>query len=131
MKWFAAKVSYYHLAQAKSVREEYVIDASSFTEAEGILLRHVSNVGKDCVVKALNPVNIDGVLTSDGDEWYKVRILAKNIDGKEYSVLFLVFATSAVKAIDKAKDGMEDGDFVIDKVERSKIVAVLSSKSLN
>lgn len=131
MKWFLAKVSYYHLAQAKVVREEYVIDATSFTEAEGILLRHISMIGKECVVKALNPVNFDGVLTSDGGEWFKVRILAKNIDDKDYFVSFLILAMSAAKAIDKAKEGMDISDFVIDKVERSKIVAVLTSKSLN
>lgn len=131
MKWFLAKVSYFHLAQAKNVKEEYVIDATSFTEAEGILLRYVSKVGRECVVKALNPVNFEGIFTSEGGEWFKVRILAKNLDDKDYFVSFLVFAMSAVKAIDKVKDGMNDTEFIIDKIERSKIVAILTSKSLD
>lgn len=132
MRWFLAKISYERTRDAKRGAEEYVVNAMSFSEAEGVVLRHVAGAtATEPKFKALKPVDIEGIVTGDGG-WYKVTAVVDPIDGEtaQYRSVIYVAASSCKDAIGKARDFYHESGFDIEKVEKTKVLSVLDYRDL-
>ena len=88
--WFECVIQYetQHEKTGKitKVKETYLVDAMSFTEAEARIqekLKHYADMG--FVIKQLKPVKFEDIYdNSEDDQWYKCKIVYTDvIDGKE------------------------------------------------
>ena len=119
----------------KKVRETYVVDGLSFTEAEARIIEEMeSYISGEFDVANINPAVYKEIFFSDeqaADKWYKARLQFITIDeksGKEKrtNVYYLVQASSFENARMNIIDVMSGTmiDYVIAKVEETKIMDV-------
>lgn len=119
----------------KKVRETYVVDALSFTEAEARIIEEMkSYISGEFDVANINPAVYKEIFFSDeeaADKWYKSRLQFITMDeksGKEKrtNVYYLVQASSFENARQNIVDVMAGTmiDYVIAKVEETKIMDV-------
>ncbi len=119
----------------KKVREIYVVDALSFTEAETRIIEEMkSYISGEFDVANINPAVYKEIFFSDeaaADKWYKSRLQFITLDeksGKEKraNVYYLVQASSFENARQNIVDVMSGTmiDYVIAKVEETKIMDV-------
>ena len=114
-EWYEVKLSYRKFSEdgkLKSVTEQYVVDALSFTEAETRILKEVGGyTSEPLTIKAIKKASYKEVFTDDNLEdgkWYKVKLQFITIDEKtekekKSNVIYLVQARSliaACKAVD-------------------------------
>ena len=87
-QWFETKVKYdktmLDTGAIKSVKEPYLVDALSFTEAEARITKEMEPfVSGELTVTAVRKVRFEDVLYHEGgDRWYKVKINMITIDEK-------------------------------------------------
>ena len=89
--WFLCKVKYAKETEEgllKSISEQYLVDAVSFTEAEAILYDKLgSQIRGDFQVSGISKSNIvDVFFYDDADIWYKCKVtylIADGDNGKE------------------------------------------------
>lgn len=119
----------------KKVRETYVVDALSFTEAEARIIEEMkSYISGEFDVANINPAVYKVIFFSDeaaADKWYKARLQFITMDeksGKEKrtNVYYLVQASSFENARQNIVEVMSGTmiDYVIAKVEETKIMDV-------
>ncbi|MDR1756299.1 MAG: DUF4494 domain-containing protein [Culturomica sp.] len=116
--WFEAKVRYVKVneeGREKKVTESYLLDAISYTEAEGRITREMEAVIKgDFYITGLRKSNITELVEStDGsdDRWYKAKISivdADEVSGKERSSAqyWLVAASGLRKALENLEKSL-------------------------
>lgn len=120
----------------KKVKESYIVNGHSFTEAEATIVREMTSlVGKGFDVVNINPCQFGEIFFSEDaedDRWYKARLQFITIDErtereKRSNVFYLVQAGSfdaAKRNIDKVM-GETMIDYVIAKIEETKIMDVV------
>lgn len=105
--YFLVKVSYESMTPSgsmKKVRESYVIDAVSFTEAEARTIGELQpKIDRELVVDAMSKVSFSGIIRTGKERWYKAKLNYITIDersGKEKrkATFMLVEADSVEEA---------------------------------
>lgn len=105
--YFLVKVSYESMTPSgsmKKVRESYVIDAVSFTEAEARTIGELQpKIDRELVVDAMSKVSFFGIIRTGKERWYKAKLNYITIDersGKEKrkATFMLVEADSVEEA---------------------------------
>lgn len=134
--WFACKVKYAKENEEgllKSITEQYLVDAVSFTEAEAILYdRLASQIRGDFQVTAVGKSNIVGVFYyEDADIWHKAKetyLIADADSGKEKLVTqyMIVTAEDVRQACDRIIESLSNMlvSFRVPKVEETLVVEV-------
>lgn len=84
--YFLVKVSYESMTPSgsmKKVRESYVIDAVSFTEAEARTIGELQpKIDRELVVDAMSKVSFSGIIRTGRERWYKAKLNYITIDEK-------------------------------------------------
>ena len=109
-EWFETKVRYDKTTedgQSKIVTEAYTVEALSFTEAESVITKEISNyISGEFDVKAITRAAYREIFFSDAyddDKWYRAKLGFITIDEKtekekRSNVVYLVQAASLDKA---------------------------------
>ncbi len=122
--WFEIKIQYEKLQEdgnQKKVTEPYVVDALTFTEAEGTIIEEMSSyISGEFEVKGISKAPYKEIFFSDNprdDKWYKTKVQFITLDEKtgeeKYSsTTYLVQGASlqgAIKGIEEVfATGMQD-----------------------
>lgn len=135
--WYECKVTYEKTQEdgsQKKVSETYVVDALSFTEAEGSILLETAALGAgDINVAAISLAKYTEVFFSDLDEddlWFKARIAIVTVDEKTAKekrsyLTYLVQACSLERARWYIDEMMGSGvDFEVKSISETKILDV-------
>ena len=114
--WFLCKVKYAKETEdglLKSISEQYLVDAVSFTEAEAILYDRLgSQIRGDFQVTGISKSNIVGVFFyEDADIWHKCKVsylVADGDSGKEKKVTqyMIVTAEDVKQAYDRIQESL-------------------------
>ena len=138
--WFECKVRYDKMletGQQKKVKEPYLVDALSFTEAEARIIEEISPfISGEFSVSAVKRTRIAEIFFDEtGDRWYNVKYNIITIDEKtavekKTSVLTLVQASEFQKAVDNFMENMKGtmADFEIASVTETPIMDVYPVK---
>ncbi|MBP5258891.1 MAG: DUF4494 domain-containing protein [Prevotella sp.] len=141
--WFETKISYEKTMEdglQKKVKEQYVVDALSFTEAENAITEEMSSyISGTFDVTDIKKASVKEVFFSDDekdDRWYKLKLEFITIDEKtekekRSSVWYLMQAASlptAVKYIGEVM-GKTMIDYVVSSVAETKIFDVFEHKA--
>lgn len=134
--WFLCKVKYAKENEEgllKTITEQYLVDAVSFTEAEAILYdRLASQIRGDFQVTAVGKSNIVDVFEyEDADLWHKAKVTYLVVDGdsgkeKLVTQYMIVTAEDVKQAYDRILDSLSNMlvSFRVPKVEETLIVEV-------
>ncbi len=134
--WFLCKVKYAKENEEgllKTITEQYLVDAVSFTEAEAILYdRLASQIRGDFQVTAVGKSNIVDVFEyEDADIWHKAKVTYLVVDGdsgkeKLVTQYMIVTAEDVKQAYDRILDSLSNMlvSFRVPKVEETLIVEV-------
>lgn len=141
--WFETKIRYAKTqddGMQKNVTEQYVVDALSFTEAEGAILEEMKvYISGDYKITDIKPAAYHEIFFSDldsDDKWYKAKLQFITIDEKtekekRSTVTYLVQAGtlhSAVKYIEEVM-GSTMIDYVISSVAETMVMDVFEHDS--
>lgn len=141
--WFECKISYEKTMDdglQKKVKEIYVVDALSFTEAEQRITEEMSSyISGEFEVSDIKRASYKEIFFSDeemADRWYKAKLQFITIDEKtekekRSNINYLVQAGSvngAVKNLDEVMGGTMI-DYVIAAVAESTIMDVFEHKA--
>ena len=136
--WFETKIQYEKTMEdglQKKVKEQYVVDALSFTEAEKRITEEMSSyISGAFDVADIKKASYKEIFFSDegtADRWYKAKVQFITIDEKtekekRSNVYYLVQAStihSAVKSIDEVM-GSTMIDYVIAAVSETTVMDV-------
>lgn len=136
--WFETKIRYAKTQEdgtQKNVTEQYVVDALSFTEAEGSILEEMKvYISGDYKITDIKPAAYHEIFFSDmekDDKWYKTKLQFITIDEKtekekRSTVTYLVQAATlpaAVKNIGEVMGGTMI-DYEIASVAETQIMDV-------
>lgn len=136
--WFETKIRYAKTQEdgtQKNVTEQYVVDALSFTEAEGSILEEMKvYISGDYKITDIKPAAYHEIFFSDmekDDKWYKTKLQFITIDEKtekekHSTVTYLVQAATlpaAVKNIGEVMGGTMI-DYEITSVAETQIMDV-------
>lgn len=136
--WFETKIRYAKTQEdgtQKNVTEQYVVDALSFTEAEGSILEEMkAYISGDYKITDIKPAAYHEIFFSDmekDDKWYKAKLQFITIDEKtekekRSTVTYLVQAATlpaAVKNIGEVMGGTMI-DYEIASVAETQIMDV-------
>lgn len=140
--WFECRIAYEKIMEdgmQKKVKENYVVDALSFTEAEQRIMEEMSSyISGAFEVADIKKASYKEVFFSDeetADRWYKAKLQFITIDEKtekekRSNVNYLVQAGSlngAVKNIDEVMGGTMI-DYVIASVSETTLMDVFEYK---
>lgn len=135
--WFTVKVKYIKQLEdgrLKSVTEPYLVDATSFTEAEARIYEVVGEtVRGDFQIKGIAKTEYADIFYyEDSDEWHKCKLTYVSVDadsGKEKKITsnFLVTAETVHQAYDRIKESLSDMTvtFEIPAITLTNIVEVI------
>ena len=134
--WFLCKVKYAKETEdglLKSISEQYLVDAVSFTEAEAILYDRLgSQIRGDFQVTGISKSNIvDVFYYEDTETWYKCKItymIADGENGKEKKVTqyMVVTAEDVKQAFDRIQESLSNMlvSFRVPDITESPIVEI-------
>ena len=116
--WFESRIRYVKAGEEgkeKKIVEAYLLDAMSYTEAEGRMVMVLESMGQTAYeITSLKKSNITEVVEStDGndDKWFKAKVAiidADQISGKEKSSYqyFLIAAADIERALENLKKSL-------------------------
>ena len=136
--WFECKIAYEKTMEdglQKKVKESYVVDALSFTEAESRMMEEMSNyISGAFTIDNINKASYKEIFFSDeemADKWYKVKLEYITIDEKtekekRSAVYHLVQAGTLNSAVKNIMEVMSTSmqDYVISSVAETKLMDV-------
>lgn len=136
--WFETKIRYSKTQEdgtQKNVTEQYVVDALSFTEAEGAILEEMkAYISGDYKITDIKPAAYHEIFFSDmekDDKWYKAKLQFITIDEKtekekRSSVNYLVQAATLPAAVKNISDVMGGTmiDYEISSVAETQIIDI-------
>lgn len=135
--WYTVKVKYIKQLEdgrLKSVTEPYLVDATSFTEAEARIYEEIgAYVRGDFTIRGIARTEYADVFYyDDSEDWYKCKLTYVSIDadaGKEKKITsnFLVTASSVKEAYERIKESLADMtvSFEVPAITLTPIVEVL------
>ena len=142
--WFECKIAYEKVMEdglQKKVKENYVVDALSFTEAESRIMEEMSSyISGAFEVKDIKKATYKEIFFSENDNddrWYKAKLQFITIDEKtekekRSNVYYLVQAATfqgAVKNIDQVMGGTMI-DYVIASLAETQLMDVFEYKKV-
>ena len=136
--WFECKISYEKVMEdglQKKVKESYVVDALSFTEAESRIMEEMSSyISGEFTIENINKASYKEIFFSDedlADKWYKAKLQFITIDEKtekekRSNVYYLVQAGSLKGAVANIESVMGTTmiDYVIASVAETQLMDV-------
>jgi hypothetical protein len=136
--WFECKISYEKVMEdglQKKVKESYVVDALSFTEAESRIMEEMSSyISGEFTIENINKATYKEILFSDeelADRWYRAKLQFITIDEKSEkekrsSVYYLVQAGTLKGAVANIESvmGTTMVDYVIASVGETQLMDV-------
>lgn len=140
MEWFECKVSYDKTMEEgniKNVVESYLVDATSFTEAEAMITKEMSSlISGSFDVEAVKKEKVSDLFfsKSGGEVWFKIKIVYISIDeisAKEKRTAAIIYQQSEnmFKVADDLKANMTGTmfDWEIKSVVETKILEVFQN----
>ena len=136
--WFECKISYEKVMDdglQKKVKESYVVDALSFTEAESRIMEEMSSyISGEFTIENINKATYKEVFFSDeelADRWYRAKLQFITIDEKSEkekrsNVYYLVQAGTLKGAVASIESVMGTSmiDYVIASVAETALMDV-------
>ena len=136
--WFECKISYEKVMEdglQKKVKESYVVDALSFTEAESRIMEEMSSyISGEFTIENINKATYKEVFFSDeelADRWYRAKLQFITIDEKSEkekrsNVYYLVQAGTLKGAVNNIESVMGTTmiDYVIAAVNETTLMDV-------
>lgn len=140
--WFETKIRYEKMMEnglMKTVTEQYVVDALSFTEAENIIMEEESAfISGDFKITGIKPATYGEIFFSDADgddKWYLAKLKFITIDEKSnkektHTVNYLVQAGSLQGAVKNVTEVMSSTmiDYVISSIAETQTMDVYEHK---
>ena len=140
MEWFECKVSYDKTMEegnVKNVVESYLVDATSFTEAEAMITKEMSSlISGSFDVDAVKKEKVSDLFfsKSGGGVWFKIKIAYISIDeisAKEKRTAAIIYQQSEnmFKVAEDLKENMTGSpiDWEIKSVVETKILEVFQN----
>jgi putative phage tail component, N-terminal domain protein len=141
-EWFETKVRYDRTTEDgrnKKVTEAYTVEALSFTEAESVITKEISNyINGEFDVKAITRAAYSEIFFSDvdtDDRYYRVKLAFITIDEKTEKekrtiVVYLVQAASLDKARAYIKEEMNKtmNDYEVVSISETLLLDVFEHK---
>lgn len=141
-EWFETKVRYDRTTEDgrnKKVTEAYTVEALSFTEAESVITKEISNyVNSEFDVKAITRAAYSEIFFSDvdtDDRYYRVKLAFITLDEKREKekrtiVVYLVQAASLDKARAYIKEEMNKtmNDYEVVSISETPLLDVFEHK---
>ncbi len=136
--WFECKISYEKVMEdglQKKVKESYVVDALSFTEAESRIMEEMSSyISGEFTIENINKATYKEIFFSDeelADRWYRAKLQFITIDEKSEkekrsNVYYLVQAGTLKGAVANIESVMGTSmiDYVIASVGETQLMDV-------
>ena len=136
--WFECKISYEKVMEdglQKKVKESYVVDALSFTEAESRIMEEMSSyISGEFTIENINKATYKEIFFSDeelADRWYRAKLQFITIDEKSEkekrsNVYYLVRAGTLKGAVASIESVMGTSmiDYVIASVAETALMDV-------
>ena len=136
--WFECKISYEKVMEdglQKKVKESYVVDALSFTEAESRIMEEMSSyISGEFTIENINKATYKEVFFSDeelADRWYRAKLQFITIDEKSEkekrsNVYYLVQAGTLKGAVANIESvmGTTMVDYIIASVGETQLMDV-------
>lgn len=121
----------------KQIKEEYLVDALSFTESEARTLEQVGEGMREVALDAISRSNIkEVVMYGDTDLWFKCRVEYSLMDEesekeKKVTTYLLINANDSKEAYERCQEHLKEMlvPFEIPKVEKTKIIEIYDHKS--
>jgi hypothetical protein len=133
-EWFECKVSYEKETEdgkMVKVKEDYLVDAMSFIEAETRLTEKVSEIiVGDFSVEALKREKVFEIIKSDSGDWFKnkVEFISVNENGKEKKTKAIIYlqTTDIKKVASELSNKLSDSmmDYSILSINKTSILEV-------
>lgn len=142
-EWFLCTIKYDKVNEAGksvSVKEAYLVDALSFTEAEARIIEEVKPfISGEFSVASVKRARMAEIFTgtcTEDDRWYRCKVQYITVDEangmeKRTAVTILVQAGSIRGALDNLTAGMRDymGDYVVTAVSETNIMDIYPYKA--
>lgn len=134
--WFECKVSYDRTAEngmVKRVKEPYLVDALSFTEAEARIVEEIRPyISGEFVVADIKRVRLSELFFNpEGDRYYKIKVYFVTLDEKsgaekKTAAQMLAQASTVEEALRVMNEGMKGtvADYVIASVAETALVDI-------
>ena len=136
--WFECKIGYEKVMEdglQKKVKESYVVDALSFTEAESRIMEEMSSyISGEFTIENINKASYKEIFFSDdamADRWYKAKLQFITIDEKtekekRSNVFYLVQAGTLKGAVSNIESvmGTTMVDYVIASINETTLMDV-------
>jgi hypothetical protein len=136
--WFECKIAYEKVMEdglQKKVKESYVVDALSFTEAESRIMEEMSSyISGEFTIDNINKASYKEIFFSDdamADRWYKAKLQFITIDEKtekekRSNVFYLVQAGTLKGAVSNIESVMGSTmvDYVIASINETTLMDV-------
>jgi len=135
--WFDCVIKYERTAEEgriEKVKESYIIDALSFTEAEARMTEYIRPfINGEFSVSAVKRAKINEIFWNDeGDKWFKSKVNFISLDEekgveKKTAVTMMVQANDIKEALDGITDGMKGcmADYEIYSIICTELVEVI------
>ena len=142
--WFECKIAYEKVMEdglQKKVKENYVVDALSFTEAESRIMEEMSSyISGEFTIEDIKIASYKEIFFSEeemADRWYKAKLQFITIDEKTQkekrsNVYYLVQAATLPGAVGHIEEvmGTTAIDYVIASVAETLIMDVFEHKNV-
>jgi hypothetical protein len=134
--WFECKVSYEKTAEngmMKKVKEPYLVDALSFTEAEARIIEEIRPyISGEFTVTDIKRARLSELFfNANGDRFYRVKVFFVTLDEKsgaekKTAAQMLAQATTVQDALNVVEEGMKGtmADYVIASVTETGLIDV-------
>ena len=117
--WFECKIKYTKIEEStgkeKQVKEPYLVDAVSFTEAESRMHELMAEeLGDEFIVSDLKKVNYTEIFNyEDSEQWYKCKVIFIDVDeksGREKRTTnhMMVAAKSVKEAHERIEENLQE-----------------------
>jgi len=135
--WFDCVIKYERTAEEGKivkVKESYIIDALSFTEAEARMTEHIRPfIDGEFSVSAVKRSKINEIFWNDeGDKWFRAKVNFISLDEekgveKKIAVTMMVQANDVKEAWDGITEGMKGGmaDYEIYSITTTEIEEII------
>lgn len=135
-QWYLGQIQYQRPDEAgrlKTIKEQYLADSLSHTEAEATFYKRITTEVSDFSVKRITPVKLTDLFAYDeGEEFWKAKVIYYSVDeksGKEKKIVnyMLVNSQGIQQAIDRINESMRNFliPYEIESIVKTKILDVI------
>jgi hypothetical protein len=130
---FEAKVKYHRIdpvsGREKQIVENYILEAETFGQAEELTLKCMEQITPATVAKAISISDVAEIIESEGDNFYKVKVMVRDIDelsGKEKdSPTILLIRNNTVKGALKMAEEWQFDVMADTEIQAIRLVTII------